>query len=342
MRYSACGNARGESRTETGTAASTTPAKADRVRPSPADAVVTALEQVIVEWPDDDPPVTVAVTGWDTGGRPDIADLLRKRLPPRSHVVSSFDATDWERDSRPPAALLARGVARAAGERRNRLRRVFQPISVEMSSPRTRRRRKVLAGVVSAFIAAGVVALPDIRAAVFSLAGKGGPIGELASQAVRSPVVAAVLLALVFWVVLGRAWTATTAIARFTASVRDEAAKGTFEEVRDQLAKLVRQALRARRHGRRFVIVVRNIDSCGGDFVLELCETAKKIVRAPGVVLVFLGDLRTMEEAAVRKTGLPVESAHARRLGRRHVGNLIPNVVALPHATGGEVWEQER
>ncbi|GAB2987294.1 hypothetical protein [Saccharothrix stipae] len=326
-----------------GTSSSTTPAKADRARPSPADAVVTAIEQVVIEWPDDDPPITVAVTGWDTGGRPDIADLLRKRLPARSHVVCSFDAADWEGNARPPDALLARGVARAAGQRRNWVRRAFQPISVEMSSPRTRRWRKVLAGVVSAFIAAGVVALPDVRAAVFSLAGKGGPIGELASQAVRSPVVAAVLLALVFWVVLNRAWTATTAIARFTASVRDEATKGTFEEVREQLAKLIRQALRVRRrarpNGRRFVVVVRNIDSCGGDFVLDLCEKAKKIVRAPGVVLVFLGDLRTMEEAAVRKTGLPVESVHARRLGHRHVRKLIPNVVALPHATSDEVWE---
>lgn len=323
-----------------GTSSSTTPAKPDHARPSPADAVVTAIEVVVVEWPDDDPPITVAVTGWDTGGQPDIADLLRERLSARSHVVCSLDAADWEGDALPAGGLLARGVARAAGERRNRVRRAFQPISVEMSSPRTRRRRKVLAGVVSAFIAAGVVALPDVRAAVFSMAGKGGPVGELASQAVRSPVVAAVLLALVFWVVLGRAWTATTAIARFTASVRDEATKGTFEEVRDQLAKLVRQALRARRHGRRFVVVVRNIDRCGGDFVLELCETAKKIVRAPGVVLVFLGDLRTMEEAAVRKTGLPVESAHARRLGRRHVRKLIPNVVTLPHATSDEVWER--
>lgn len=319
---------------------SRSPAKADRARPSPAAAVVTAIEEVIVGWPDDDPPTTLAVTGWDTGGRPDIAGLLQERPAARSHVVCSFDAADWERDARSPGALLARGVARAAGQRRNWLRRAFQPISVEMSSPRTRRRRKVLAGVVSALVAAGVVALPDIRAAVFSLAGKGGPVGELASRAVRSPVVAAVLLALVFWVVLGRAWTATTAVARFTASVRDEATRGTFEEVREQLAKLVRQALRARRHGRRFVIVVRNIDSCGGDFVLDLCETAKKIVRAPGVVLVFLGDLRTMEEAAVRKTGLPVESVHARRLGRRHVRKLIPNVVALPHATGDEVWER--
>ncbi|XVS62860.1 hypothetical protein ACQPYE_32060 [Actinosynnema sp. CA-299493] len=323
-----------------GLSTSRSPAEADRSRPSPADAVVTAIEQVIAEWPDDEPPITVAVTGWDTGGRPDIADLLRERLPARSHVLCSFDAADWEGDARPAGALLARGVARAAGQRRNWVRRAFQPISVEMSSPRTRRRRKVLAGVVSAFIAVGVVALPDVRAAAFSLAGKGGPIGEIAAQAVRSPVVAAVLLALVFWVVLGRAWTATTAVARFAASVRDEATKGTFEEVREQLTRLIRQALRARRHGRRFVVVVRNIDRCGGDFVLDLCEKAKKIVRAPGVVLVFLGDLRTMEEAAVRKTGLPVESAHARRLGRRHVRNLIPNVVALPHATSDEVWER--
>lgn len=327
---------------ESGTSSSTTPAKADRARPSPADAVVTAIEEVVVEWPDDDPPITVAVTGWDTGGRPDIADLLRERLPARSHVVCSLDAADWEGDAQPADALLARGVARAVGQRRNWLRRVFQPISGAMSSPQTRRRRKVLAGVVSAVFAGGVVAWPGGRAVVFSLAGKGGPIGEIASQAVRSPVIATILLGLVFWVVVNRAWTATTALARFTASVRDEATKGTFEEVRDHLAKLVRQGLRASRHGRRLVVVVRNLDSCGGDFVLDLCEKAKKILRARGVVLVFLGDLRTMEAAAVRKTGLPVESAPARRLGRRHVRKLIPNVVALPHATSDEVWERER
>lgn len=143
----------------------------------------------------------------------------------------------------------------------------------------------------------------------------------------------------------------SSAIARFTASARDEAAKGTFGEIRDELGKLIRRALRnprrrgrirrllpwARRPQRRFVVVIQNIDACAGEFNLALCEAAKKLLRIEDVVLIFVGELRTMEEAANQKFALPVDAPDASRCGQRHVRALIPNIVALPWPDADEV-----
>jgi hypothetical protein len=313
----------------------------DRVEErSATDAVVTALGELVRDWPGA-PPVTAAVTGWDVAGRPDIAGRLRERLGEPVHVVCSFDAAQWERESRPPGAMLAAGVAKEAGWRRRWWRRAFQPVSTEMSSPQTRWWRRLTAAVVSAASAAVVVALPAVRDTLATLAGKGGLIGDLAGQATSSAIATAGVIAVLFWFVAVRAWNATTAIARFASSARDEAVKGTFGEIRGELDKLVRQALRKRRRDRRFVVVLENVDGCGGDFALELCEVAKKLLGLDGVVLVFLGELAAMEEAANRKFSVPPGTPNADRMGQRHVRALIPNIVAMPRPNRDDVRSRE-
>lgn len=182
---------------ETDSWASRTQPVPARVRPSTTDAVVTALRELVDEWTGT-PPITAAVTGWDMAGRPDIAGLLRRRFPELTHVICSFDAAEWEGESRSPGAMLAAGVARAAGQHRRWWRRAFQPVSTELSSPQTRWWRRLTAAVISVVVAAVVVALPGVRDSLASLAGKGGVIGDLAAQATHSPTATAAVIAALF------------------------------------------------------------------------------------------------------------------------------------------------
>lgn len=166
-----------EGRVETDSSSSRLRPVPVRVRPSTTEAVVTALRVVVDEWADAQP-LTVAVTGWSRNGRPHIGDLLRESFPDRSHVISTFDAHLWEGESRSPAAMLAAAVARAAAGHRTWLRRVFQPVATEMSTPHTRWRRRLAAGGVSGVIAAGLVALPNVRDSLTNLVANGGLVGD--------------------------------------------------------------------------------------------------------------------------------------------------------------------
>jgi hypothetical protein len=330
-------------------------------RSSGVEAVLTALQKV-VEVPDGKPrprkdrkkeaATSVAVTGWSNAGEPDIADLLTKRLPARTHVVVAFNALDWEKEPRAAGALLAADVATEAGRRRRRWRRIFQPVATEMTTPQVRWWRRVAAVGISAIAATVVVALPSVRDAFASLTNKGGVVGELATHAVNSPVATVMVIAALYFFVAVRAWNATTAVARFASSARSEAARGTSAEICKELRKLIRQALRhprwtfwarlwrRRRDTRRFVVVLNGTEHCDDDFVLELLEVARKILAIGNVVIVLVGELDGIRAAADRKFTTPDGTTNYQR-SRKLMHKLVRTVLPLPRPGRAEAQERD-
>jgi hypothetical protein len=139
------------------------------------------------------------------------------------------------------------------------------------------------------------------------------------------------LLAALFWLVAGRAFTATTALTRFLASPRDEAAKGTMGDVRQELGTLIRHALRCKR---RLVIFVDDLDRCTGERALEICQVAGKLLDFSQVVTVLIGELDPLAAAAGRQFSLAGQASDAPGdtdlRGRRYLQKLVQVTLTLP------------
>jgi len=181
----------------------------------------------------------VVVTGWRAVGKPPLALLVRDRLAevgtlPDPPIVCEFNALDSEGDTVPGAALAAE-VAKSVAGQRHWWRRAFQPVSTVMASPQTRWWRRIAAGALSALLAAVIVAIPSVQDVAAAFAEEEGAIGRLAELADGNPLITLALLSALFWFVAVRAWNATTALARFISSARDEAAQGTIGDVRGEL-----------------------------------------------------------------------------------------------------------
>jgi hypothetical protein len=298
----------------------------------------------------------VAVTGWSDAGKPPIADLLRDRLNSQAqerdrYLVCVFEAFISEGGGSTPGAELAKAIAEGVAGERRWWRRTFQPVATTMASPRTRWWRRVGAAVLSAVLAAAIVAIPgslDLR----SLATDGGLLGSLARRTEQTPAITVAFLAALFWFVAVRTWNATNAIARFVSSARDEAATGTLRDVRGELIRLIGQALRRPQHrlgrwlwrirGRdnhrqRLVVVIQDTDLCADDFKLDLCETAYKLLRDEQneqITVVLLGDLRGLVRAASLKFALSGDAGGPAldpdKRGRDHIRHLMPYTIPLP------------
>lgn len=324
---------------------------AQPLQPSPSSVgpVVEALAALVDGHIHEAPeaPTAVVVTGWRAAGKPPLALLVRDRLAevgtlPDPPIVCEFNALDSEGDTVPGAALAAE-VAKSVAGQRHWWRRAFQPVSTVMASPQTRWWRRIAAGALSALLAAVIVAIPSVQDVAAAFAEEEGAIGRLAELADGNPLITLALLSALFWFVAVRAWNATTALARFISSARDEAAQGTIGDVRGELARLILQALRRGwirwRYRRHLIVAIRNIDCCRGDFAFELCEVAYKLLRHEHVVTIFLGEVEPLEEAAVRKFSMPGEAPQSVR-GHNHIRDLIPIVVALPAPNPAELRDR--
>jgi hypothetical protein len=123
--------------------------------------------------------------------------------------------------------------------------------------------------------------------------------------------------------------------ARFIDDPRSEAARGSMNEVSDELGRLIRDATRGRR---RLVVFVDDLERCRPPRALEVCEAAGNLLAHPDVVTVLIADMRVVASSAELKYR-QVESADDEQgqatgdYGRRYLQKIVQIQFDLPPAT---------
>jgi hypothetical protein len=248
----------------------------------------TALVELIND-PHTETPLTISLTGAWGAGKTSTMRLVEQRLLKtngrRHDLVCWFDAMLHE-DAPQLGVALASAVVKEINPYRRWWKRLVDPVAGPLISPFARWRRQLIIGVCSGLLAGAVIALPSSREVLQAAAGSAGK-----SLGTSGLATAAVLTGL-FWFTVSKVFSATSGLSRFLASPRDEAARGGMHTVRDELARLIRQALRRRR---RLVIVVDDVDRLPGERAMELCQAVGKLLNHPGVVAVLVGSPRTQD-----------------------------------------------
>ncbi|MGP3981249.1 KAP family P-loop NTPase fold protein [Streptomyces sp. KR80] len=297
-----------------------------------ADALADLMDHQETETP-----LTVAITGPWGSGKTSMARLVEQRLTvvhswPEPHLICRFNA--WLHDDAPsPGLALASAVTRLVDRHRPLWRRMFQPVALSMISPRQRWHRQWWAGALAVVAAVAMMLWVRTRRVADALAGGKGALKDLEGIVRPDFVVATALVALLFWAVASKLFTATTAVSRFLSSPQEEAAKGSMEAVHSELGKLIGQALGSRRRRRRLVIVVDDLDRCSGERALEICQVAAKLLSHPDVVTVLVGELDALGAAAAAQFASDAEPADTPmdlQQGRAYLDKLIQVRMDLP------------
>ena len=249
-------------------------------------------------------PLTIAVSAPWGGGKSSLGRMVQTMLERRvrnrdgddPRLVCWFNA--WEHDDAPHlGAALAASVVRAADRNRHWWRRVVSPLPSAMLQPGERSLQTVAIAVLSA-VAGVLVALlaPD----AWTDAITGG--NEAASGA---GVLGVVFFALF---VSRRLFTTAREAARFLDDPGSSAARGTMSEVKHQFGHLIEHAT----HRGRLVIIVDDLERCGSDRALEVCQVASQLLAQRGVVTILLADM----EPIARSAGARCASSGRRSLAR--------------------------
>jgi len=133
--------------------------------PAYADALAGLLDH-----PDTDTPLTIAVNGAWGAGKTSLAQMIQRRLVDRpvrrgdrAHIVCWFNAW-WHDDAPHLGAAFAADVARTINRYRPWPRRLLSPLPAAMLSPEDRWRRRILLGLGALAIAVPVALTSEVRA----------------------------------------------------------------------------------------------------------------------------------------------------------------------------------
>lgn len=282
---------------------------------------------LIVDDADTATPLTIAVSAPWGGGKSSLgcmvqtmlAERVRNRAGDEPRLVVWFNA--WEHDDAPHlGAALAASVARAADRNRHWWRRALAPLPSSMLRPGERSRQAVLLALLSAVVAV-VLALI-------------GPARDLAAQVLGQrdfETTGAGILGVVFFALFAsrRLFTVAREAARFVDDPRSAAANGSMTEVKAQFGRLIRHAT----HEGRLIIIVDDLERCGADRALEVCQVASQLLAHPGVVTVVLADMEPIARSAGERYAASMSAdgdAGAEEIGRRYLAKIVQLEIALP------------
>ena len=275
----------------------------------------------LLDHPDTATPLTIAISAPWGAGKTSLANMVASRLVnrplqrgDRPHIVCWFNA--WLHDDAPHlGAAFAAEVAKTANRHRTWPRRFFSPIASAMLSPEERWRRRIFIGLGSLVIAVAIAALPSVRTAIKP--------GSTTTEWIRTvigqrwaPLIVIALLVLAVW---RKVFAAAQATARFVDDPKSQAADGSMREVRDQLGKLIRQAVRnpgrfgswikhrwpgvanlvpRLRGRRRLILIVDDLERCRPPRGVEVCEVASQLLGHLDVMTIFVADMSTVAASA--------------------------------------------
>jgi hypothetical protein len=295
------------------------------------DAVAGALDVLILDVAE--PPFTIAVNGQWGAGKTSVARLLQERLTkaPRSgrpHLVCWFDA--WSQADAPDVtAALAAAVAREAYHGQGRVWRILSPLPVGLRDPKDRRRRVwwlvgAVAFVVALVIAAAMLWVGD------------GSVKDTAVQLGLTALAGAGALKVV-----------TEGISPFSAAVsgyvkdaEKAAATGAVSQVRDDLAKVARRAThRLAEPARRLVVVIDDLDRCPPSVAVAVCTAFSQLLALPNVVVVLLGDIERIAEAAGEQFDTTGKKEVQQVVGQRYLDKVVQYEINLPTPTSDMLVE---
>ena len=271
-------------------------------------------------------PLTIAVSAPWGGGKSSLGCMLQTMLEQRvrnrggddPRLVVWFNA--WEHDDAPHlGAALAASVVRAADRNRHWWRRLLSPLPSAMLQPGERSRQTVAIALVSALagLLVALLAPGEWTASIFG--------GEE-----RAASGAGVLGAVFFgFFIARRVFTSAREAARFLDDPRSAAARGTMTEVKHQFGRLIQHAT----HKGRLVIIVDDLERCGSDRALDVCQVASQLLAQPGVVTILLADMEPIARSAGARyaesmpSDIPVDPEE---IGRRYLAKIVQLEIALP------------
>lgn len=270
-----------------------------------------------------DTPLTIALSAPWGAGKTSVAQMMQAMLErraesrdgDRARIICRFNA--WDHDDAPHlGAALAAQVARTADTHRAPWRRIVTPLPAAMLGPQERWWRIVRIGLFALVVAAVLALVHSTRKAAEGVlhldeAVVGG-LGWLGLV-----VVAAVLWRFLFGVAKDTA--------KFIDEPSSEAARGSMANVKQQLGKLIRQAI-----GKgRLVIIVDDLERCRAGRAVEVFEVASQLLAHQGVVTVFLADMSSLEKAASTAYGSETRSDD-QEFGRHYLEKLVQLQLELP------------
>ena len=292
-------------------------------------------------------PLTMAINAPWGAGKTSLGNLIEAwlqqyrsaaDLPP--HVVCWFNA--WMHDHAPNlGGALASAVARAANAARPRWQRICFPIASEFLTPRQRWVRQVLlivlAAVPTLYLAneLGTYLAEDNA----TLAGAIARLPWL--DAVAAPIAAVIAL----WPQL---LTRFDAAARFLRQPSEEAARGSLDQVADQLRRLIHNSTRTQRDARakrsrvldfingqprRFVIIVDDLERCVPPKSAEVCEVASRLLGHEDVIVIYLADMDAVKisiQTKYESVAKQHDALHAESYGDAWLRKLVQFQLKLP------------
>jgi hypothetical protein len=267
-------------------------------------------------------PLTIAVSAAWGAGKTSLVNLVTGRLAERTRwrggrqqIVCVFPA--WLHDDAPHlGAALAAKVARDANRYRAWPRRLVSPLPSAMLTPEQRWRRRIMIGSASLIVAVLALLPASVRTSIKTSASVDAAIRAVVGQR-WAPLALLMLAVLVIW---RKVFASAQAAARFVDDPKSEAATGSMWQVREQLGRLIREAIRNpgrfgewlrrnrpkiaaripryRQERRRVVLIIDDLERCRPPRAIDVCEVASQLLGHQDVVTIIIADMTTLAASA--------------------------------------------
>jgi hypothetical protein len=273
-----------------------------------------------------DTPLTLAISGRWGSGKTSLARMVERRLAQstaqrsgeRPIITCWFDA--WmHNDAEHLGAAMAGSVARVAGANRPIWRRILEPLPPSMLTVRERWRRRLTMLLSATTLSVIALLIPGVREAL----GVG-----LDEKLLTGGSLIVILLLFVEAIKIVRP--ALDQAAHFFEDPASEAARGTVQEARNQLGRLIEHATQKG----SIVVFVDNLERCSPARAIQVCEAANQLLSHKGVVAILIADMEVIEGFAGSLYG---KLGTRERTGREYLEKIVQIEFVLPPPRRGDM-----